>query len=280
MIQRHLLFELTMLNLKPFKTLFTIFYIFGVFSHASKGSKRILSLLLRIANISVIGCILYILQNLSYARSYLFEAYARWVLIITTSIIFVPIIETLFHSRKAHQSLQIMSEIIDNLEKCLKIKYPYNAIKTSIFLTFSLQFIVIATIVITKLFVGPKNVEKILIFIFVDMIKCVHLLHFTFYTNFIKFALITLNKKIVMLIDGNDDWCFMRISNIICVLQHLKLIHFQIARLLRRINVVFGWYLVMRLIDVVMMMIYSGFWAFVFTNNIAGGKLSTLNIRN
>lgn len=265
---------LNMINLKPFQVSFTIFYIFGLnplisFADIRKRRSKILSILPRILNILVNAYFIYKLCE-QVKNSTFLQIYARFALICVICVNAVGIFENLCNLRLTHQILQALSFTINSLEMALEVKYPFNALKKATVRKIVQQLMVVLVGSLIKYSVESINGvgwKKSVYWAISTVIKCVNLCHLTFYVDFMKFALASLNRRLVMLMIGNKtNWCHKGIKDLQFIVRQIKLIHFKLWHVSQCVNRLFGWFLVTYVIETASTSVYDIFWAFVLAD--------------
>lgn len=282
--QQRIILSVIMSNLQSFQSYFTLFYVFGLnpyvsFKTVNKTDSKLAAFLPRVVNITVHACIIYIFCVQLNFTTFL-NVYARSVLICVIFANSVAVFENVYNSRIAYQLLQTISFTIYNLEISLHVKYPYKSFKKSVDRKFLLQIAVILVASIVKYFVESINGndwKKSALWAVSNMIQCVNLFHFAFYLDFIKFVLVSLNRKVMIPTIGKHIHCSSNDRNeLLYLMRQIKLIHFQLGHVSRCVNCLFGWFLVMYVIETMLSVIYNIFWSFSLGHQLDGQIISIL----
>lgn len=253
-----------------------IFFIFGLSPFVSYDNKRnitskCLSILIRLLNISLITCFVFsTLYFVSVNKSFdnmSFQIYTRFTLVCTVCTCLVTFFENLCNLQLARRTFQAMSNTINSLELFFGIQFPYKSLIKWIrwkiwlqtFCLFSVAFVKIILIKYEDMFV-----KRDIAYFIIHIIKCLQLTHFLFYVDFIKYSLISLNEKIGAFENNRRVlWLDTGNLNMLFILRHIKHIHSEICHVSRCVNYLFGWFLVIKVIDLCMMTICYGFWIYI-----------------
>lgn len=250
-----------------------IFYIFGFHSffkltRTHKTPIKIIILLPRLLNICVNLFIIYELSE-KYQTYSVLLIYARSAIVFLIIMNVVAVGENVWNSQTAHQILQTMSITIDSLKTSLNIKYPYHSLIKSVYWKMIIQFLVIVVGWILKCSVESVNVtvwKKGALWAISNVIKCVNLFHLIFYIDFMTFTLQSLNHRVVMLMITKISWCNNQSTELLHAIRQMKFIHFKLCHVSRCINSLFGWFLVIYVIETILSTTYDVFLAFVLDN--------------
>lgn len=245
--------------------MFTIFYIFGLNSYISfnepikKRSIRILYLP-RIINF---GLPTFVIAYCIYTELFTFQNMLFFNMLIYTA--YVAFFESIIHvSGSFRGNLQIMCNAINRLEMNLKMKYPLNVIQKSFRRKFTLQIAIILGGYLFKYLIPSEvNISPILdvTLTLTILYKCIHLFHAIIYVDFIKFTLMCMCQKIVMVKSEVSrkvgDKSMQRNMR---MMRQIKLIHFKLWHIAERVNQQFGWFLTVFPIDAVSTITHSIYW--------------------
>lgn len=264
-----------MYKLKSFQSFFTIFFISGLssfisFTDPKKKNSSIVNYLLRTLNISLNSLIFYVLSNDIFNSNLSLVSNFTSIPLLFPN--YVAVFENIFVAHQQSIILRIICFTIDNFEQYLEIQFPLDTLRKCFRRKFFLQFIILFIGIFIKL-IAPTNVitglnwfigwSVSIALIFQSM----HVLHITFYIDFITLSFETLSEKIVMLKNQIDEKSFQKESNDedrLHVMHQIKIIHFKLWHISQRLNSIFGWFLMTFLCDVVYCSTFSLFRTFYF----------------
>lgn len=261
-----------MLNLQPFQNFFTIFYIFGLnpfisFSNIKKKHSPIISALPRIINILVNvaitcnGAIFH--RNLDYNVRLVYPIFVILSCVYICN--YVAIVENLCHLNSARLILKNISFSINSLRTSLNIHFSYKTWKNSVKRKFILQMFVITIGSLVKYyFLNSWGLWRCSAWVFVSVLKSLNLIHFVFYVDFITIMLESLNSKIShMMIDRTVSWCEDESNGKLSIMHHIKSIHFKCWKISQHANSMFGWFIVVFIIEMIAVKTLESFRIFV-----------------
>lgn len=256
-----------MLKLKPFQNYFTIFYIFGLNSFVSfdKSSEK------RSIIFSYFPRIIYIFIHLiityEFFKHLLTSEYMsfKFITIILVCSSYIAVFENIFNANALWVILKTVHLTIINLETSLQIQYPFKTLKKNFRRKAFFMFMIIFVGLFIKIFIedtiGLNKISSILLtlsFFF----KHIHLFHFIFYIDFMRFTCESLSQKIVMLKSDNHSF-LNEINDSIYVMHQIKLVYYKLWHISNRINSLFGWFSVAYLIESIFIITHSLYWVFL-----------------
>lgn len=256
-----------MIKLKIFQYYFTIYYILGLIPFVSFENRKlkfssIATFFPRLIIVCVHLIMVYTIIVLGNTNVSFISANLLYIIIILTN--FIAIIENIKNSSGFCAIFKMMNSTINDLEMGLQIDYPYKIFK----MKFHRKYILIIVLVMFGLSVKYVVVSKLSMHHFNDVsmainyiFKYSHSLQITFYVDFVQYALNSLNGKISTY---KCDWPSDETKNILYLMRQIKIIHFKLWFVLRRVQLICGWFLVAFMIEAMTNITFSTYWTFLY----------------
>lgn len=260
-----------MFELKPFQSYFMAIYGLGLgpfvsFSKPSSKSLKIIHQLPRTLNICVHLVMIYIFIITDFA---ILPYFMGIYLVIALSLVnFIGIIENVYNSNLIFEILKIVCYIVKDLKTGLQTEYLFNALKANLKRKYLTLFIIFmfGLIIKNSLYSNIGSSRTITFFtVMIYSLKYIYLFHITFYIDFVKTSLISLNARIATL---RKDWPLNDTKNAFYLMRRMKLIHFKLWHVSQRVTLIFGWFLVAYMIDVFAAMVFGMYWMFIYAIRI------------
>lgn len=264
-------------NLQPFQFYFTIFYLLGInayvsFTEINKKCSKVMCILPRILNISI-GLMVFRQIGESSEKDWNRLAFLSvvYVMIRKQFSTLVSVGENLFHIRLMRQTVKTLSFTIQVLKCSLNIEFPYKTFKRTIEKKLLLQMVLILVATVTKyIFLSTlRNLWAWRIeYAIYNVIKCANIFFVTFYVDFMTFTLKSLNGKLInMTSERNIFWCQEKHQKWLYIVHQMKLIHFQLWKISRNVNTMFGWFLIALMVELTTTSASQVLWAFTMVTN-------------
>lgn len=273
-------------KLSSFQIYFTVFFLFGLNSFVSfrnihqKHSKfKIIPL--RLVAIFINAYIVYQqCEHFEYTKYSHVLGYG--VLICVAGVNLTAIFENLYRLQSMYKILHELSWILKTLETYLKIKYPYRKVKVSLNRKIAIYSTIIAVGSMLKYYVETVydlNRSMSYLWSISNVIKYIHMLHVMFYIDFIKFALASLSEKLANKMNARQIFFYHGQKNeFLQIMCHIKSVYFKLWTVSKKLNALFGWFLVVLMFESTTTAIFNVYWLFELVRNSKANQVPRKNV--
>lgn len=261
-------------QLKSLQIYFIVFYLFGLNSFVSLSSdqKKLCKLLVFLPRIAAIlgnVCIVYI-ECEHLPRDYdgtVLYIFGRSLLITGPTLNLIAIFESLYNVQSVQQILSEISTVIIILKIHLKMEYSHEMLKKSLNRKLAMPLAVITVGSIIKFYVEINTGKRPTIsFLWTvsNVFKYIHLFHMLFYIDFIRFALKSLCEKLANKMNDRQIFWFHGQRNELWSEMHsMKSVYFRLWNVSQNVNSLFGWFLVVFMLEMASTVVYNVYWEYV-----------------
>ena len=270
--------DMNLIKLKQLRNHFNIYYVLGLNSFVSLENRRSKCyLFVQFLPRTLVVCVHLILMYTTIAKrnpnaSFIHGALMNIAIIFTS---FMAIIENVKNSKDFFVMLKMMNYTINDLEMGLQIEYPFKIFKAKVQRNYLLTILLIVVGVLVRQFIvskiGMDPINNILT-AFNFLFKYSYVLQITFYIDFVQYTLIGLNAKLSTF---KSVWPSDETKNSLYFMRQIKLIHFKVWHISHRVQLIFGWFLVIFVIEIMALSTFSVYWVFLFTED-ATNRISVL----
>lgn len=265
-----------MFKLKSFQYFFTVLYVLGLnpfvsFENPSLRRGFIATYMPRLLSICVYliiasGFLIHMLTSSGFLTS-------RTVLVIFDISNLIGHFENIqFNSKYPRVILQTVYSTINYLEMHFQIQYPLNKLHRK----FQLKYLMVlalhlGTVLIKYAIRSPFGTSVILDLFMTtsSLLKDFQVFHIMFYIDFMKFSLQSLSRKIIKFKGEKIECSTLNDQESLHMLRQVKLVHFKLWNVSFYVNLQFGWFFVVYLLETVMSATNSIYWVFLYV--VSGG---------
>lgn len=270
-----------MTQLNSFQIYFNVFYLTGLNSFVSftNKQKRLPKLLIVLPRLIAILGNAYIAyrecDNFPYNRVY--EIFGRFVLICVVIVNLTAIFENLYCVQIVQQILCEISTVIDILKTCLNIECLHKMMEKSLnqkLISHAMVIVLSATIKYYVETINGKNLIFSILWAICNTIKYIHLLHLEFYIEFIRYALKSLSEKLANKINDRQlYWYHGQRNELWHDMHYTKSIYLRLWNISQKVNSLFGWFLVICMLETTSTAVYNVYWEFNLLKYAAGRQI-------
>lgn len=271
-------------KLKPFQNYFTIFYLFGLNSVIRVDNpceKRSITVLYlpRIINICISSIIAYRFLEEEFDRFSLAKPKFNLILLFCSN--YLAVFENMYQSHFSYAILKFLNHTIDHLSVSFRIEYPFKRFKREYHRKALLMLLIAIGGFVLKYFIhsdiGVTNFNSFLMAVSI-IFRNIQMFHVTFYIDFIRYSLASLNEKI-------SNWkckkMYVKRSTItrtseLFILQQVRAIHMNLWHVSSCVNSLSGWFLVDHLVGMMVTISDAAYWVFLYATRTDGDLIEMM----
>lgn len=257
-------------ELDPFQMYFTLFFLLGLNPHVSftNQPKKLSKLLTMIPRLVAILCNIYIAyrdcENISFDK--IANIFGRVVLIIGAIANLTAIFENLYNAQNSHQILSEISTVINILKMYLNIEYSYKLAKK----TLNRKLVLLITVIVLgstiKYYIEATNgINRTfsILWAISTFFKYIHLFHLSFYIEFLRFTMKSLNEKLTNKVNNSQAyWYHGQKNKLWHDLHYMKTVYLRLLNVAHEVNSLFGWFLVICMLETSSTAVFNAYWEF------------------